>query len=121
MKRDFSHIGPDRSLDLSFNNFRAVPETLHHLTSLKTVYFVQNRISKITGLETLGRTLRSLELGGNRIRVSPIVCPLVYHSEDRRRLSRTSNRSSTSRSCGWARTSSPSSRSPVSLRGIYLY
>jgi protein phosphatase 1 regulatory subunit 7 len=33
------------------------------------VYFVQNRISKIVGLETLGPTLRSLELGGNRIRV----------------------------------------------------
>jgi protein phosphatase 1 regulatory subunit 7 len=57
------------SLDLSFNNFKAVPDTLQHLTALKTVYFVQNRITKIAGLDSLGRTLRSLELGGNRIRV----------------------------------------------------
>ena len=56
-------------LDLSFNVLRAVPDTLEHLTSLKTIYFVQNRISKITGLESV-TTLRSLELGGNKIRVS---------------------------------------------------
>jgi protein phosphatase 1 regulatory subunit 7 len=62
-------IRTSSTLDLSFNNFKAVPPTLHYLTSLKTVYFVQNRISKITSLETLGATLRSLELGGNRIRV----------------------------------------------------
>jgi protein phosphatase 1 regulatory subunit 7 len=62
-----------RVLDLSFNNFKAVPETLHHLPSLSTVYFVQNRISRINGLESLGSTLRSLELGGNRIRVSSLL------------------------------------------------
>ncbi|KAI0049764.1 L domain-like protein [Auriscalpium vulgare] len=55
-------------LDLSFNMLKAVPDTLHHLKSLKTVYFVQNRISKITGLQGVGATLRSLELGGNKIR-----------------------------------------------------
>lgn len=59
-----------RSLDLSFNNLKSVPHSLHHLTSLRTIYFVQNRISHIQGLDGLGRTLRSLELGGNRIRVS---------------------------------------------------
>ncbi|KAJ8589004.1 L domain-like protein [Rhizopogon salebrosus TDB-379] len=55
-------------LDLSFNLLRHVPEALSHLHSLKTVYFVQNKISKITGLGSVGATLRSLELGGNRIR-----------------------------------------------------
>ncbi len=40
------------------------------LTSLHTIYFVQNKISHITGLDQIGATLRSLELGGNRIRVS---------------------------------------------------
>lgn len=56
-------------LDLSFNLLKAVPESLKYLRSLHTVYFVQNRISKITGLE-MSTKLRSLELGGNRIRVS---------------------------------------------------
>lgn len=65
---------PDPSvLDLSFNLLKSVPDTLHHLTSLKTVYFVQNRISKITGLQGVGDTLRSLELGGNKLRVSLIL------------------------------------------------
>ena len=55
-------------LDLSFNLLRHVPDTLKHLASLRTVYFVQNRISKISGFEYVV-TLRSLELGGNKIRV----------------------------------------------------
>ncbi|KAH8117697.1 L domain-like protein [Phellopilus nigrolimitatus] len=55
-------------LDLSFNLLRAIPECLEHFQSLRTVYFVQNRISKIDGLSSLGASLRSLELGGNRIR-----------------------------------------------------
>ncbi|KAF9468131.1 hypothetical protein BDZ94DRAFT_844706 [Collybia nuda] len=54
-------------LDMSFNLLKAVPDGLKYLTSLHTVYFVQNRISKITGLE-MSTKLRSLELGGNRIR-----------------------------------------------------
>jgi protein phosphatase 1 regulatory subunit 7 len=57
-------------LDFSFNLLKSIPETLHYLTSLRTVYFVQNRISKITGLQGVGATLRSLELGGNKLRVS---------------------------------------------------
>ncbi|ETW83079.1 hypothetical protein HETIRDRAFT_126398 [Heterobasidion irregulare TC 32-1] len=55
-------------LDLSFNLLKAIPDTLEHLTALKTVYFVQNRISTISGLQGLGATLRSLELGGNKLR-----------------------------------------------------
>ncbi|KIK63124.1 hypothetical protein GYMLUDRAFT_72356 [Collybiopsis luxurians FD-317 M1] len=54
-------------LDLSFNLAKSIPESLAQLTSLKTVYFVQNRISKITCLDK-STSLRSLELGGNRIR-----------------------------------------------------
>jgi len=54
-------------LDLSFNLLRAVPDTLEHLKSLRTIYFVQNRISKITGFQSTS-TLTSLELGGNKIR-----------------------------------------------------
>ncbi|KAJ6619697.1 hypothetical protein B0H10DRAFT_2024499 [Mycena sp. CBHHK59/15] len=54
-------------LDLSFNLVRTVPEAMQHLPSLDTVYFVQNRISKITNLQT-SVSLRSLELGGNKIR-----------------------------------------------------
>ena len=57
-----------RVLDLSFNLLRAVPDRLECLTSLQTIYFVQNRISKISGLSSCV-TLRSLELGGNKIRV----------------------------------------------------
>ncbi|KAH7884510.1 hypothetical protein F5I97DRAFT_1890018 [Phlebopus sp. FC_14] len=56
------------TLDLSFNLLKTIPDVLSRLTSLKTVYFVQNRISKITGLEALGASLTSLELGGNKIR-----------------------------------------------------
>ena len=59
-----------RVLDLSFNNIKHVPQSLHRLTSLRTIYFVQNRISHIENLNGLGNTLRSLELGGNKIRVS---------------------------------------------------
>ncbi|KIY68170.1 L domain-like protein [Cylindrobasidium torrendii FP15055 ss-10] len=57
-----------RTLDLSFNLIKAVPPTISSLSSLETVYFVQNKISKIgTELSACTR-LRSLELGGNRIR-----------------------------------------------------
>ncbi|KAL5526892.1 SDS22 [Sanghuangporus sanghuang] len=55
-------------LDLSFNLLRSVPDTLDHFPQLRTIYFVQNRISHITGLSSLGATLTSLELGGNKIR-----------------------------------------------------
>jgi len=56
-------------LDLSFNLLRSVPDGLEFLNALHTVYFVQNKISKITGLASC-TNLRSLELGGNKIRVS---------------------------------------------------
>jgi len=55
-------------LDLSYNNLREVPKALDHLKSLTTVYFVQNKIPEISGLGSVGATLRSLELGSNKIR-----------------------------------------------------
>ena len=60
----------DSTLDLSFNLLKSVPETITTLPSLGTLYFVQNKISKISNLHNSGASLRSLELGGNRIRVS---------------------------------------------------
>jgi len=54
-------------LDLSFNLVKTVPEALQRLPALHTVYFVQNRISKISNLQA-SVSLRSLELGGNKIR-----------------------------------------------------
>ena len=59
------------TLDLSYNLIKHVPEELEkHLTSLRTIFFVQNKISHIQNLSGFAATLRSLELGGNRIRVS---------------------------------------------------
>lgn len=57
-----------RILDVSFNLLRAVPPVIATLPALDTVYFVQNKISQIDGLSAVGATLRSLELGGNRLR-----------------------------------------------------
>ena len=65
-------------LDLSFNLLKAIPETLHHLSSLRTVYFVQNRISRISGLQGVGATLRSLELGGNKLRVNLVATSYIW-------------------------------------------
>ena len=65
-------------LDLSFNNLKHIPKTLDKLTSLRTIYFVQNRIAHISGLEGVGRTLRSLELGGNRLRVISFPVIIVF-------------------------------------------
>jgi protein phosphatase 1 regulatory subunit 7 len=59
-----------RVLDVSFNLLRAIPPVIATLPALETVYFVQNKITRIEGLSAVGRTLRSLELGGNRIRVN---------------------------------------------------
>lgn len=61
-----------RVLDVSFNLLRAIPTVIATLPALETVYFVQNKIVRIEGLSAVGRTLRSLELGGNRIRVIPL-------------------------------------------------
>ena len=54
-----------RILDFSFNNI----ENLTKLSLLKQLYFVNNKITKIDGLKNLS-SLRNLELGANRIRVS---------------------------------------------------
>ncbi|KAJ3505604.1 hypothetical protein NLJ89_g7329 [Agrocybe chaxingu] len=62
-----THMDDISVLDLSFNLLRSVPDRLEFLTSLDTIYFVQNKISKISGF-TSCCTLRSLELGGNRLR-----------------------------------------------------
>jgi protein phosphatase 1 regulatory subunit 7 len=78
-------------LDLSFNLLKAIPETLQHLSSLETVFFVQNKISKIAGLHSLA-SLRSLELGGNRIRVSSII--YTFFSDRLRPSSLAENRKS---------------------------
>lgn len=64
------------TLDLSFNLLRSVPDCLEHLKSLNTIYFVQNKISKIASLN-YSVALRSLELGGNRIRVRTYVLRLI--------------------------------------------
>jgi protein phosphatase 1 regulatory subunit 7 len=57
-------------LDLSFNLLRRIPsEALATMSSLKTLYLIQNKISRIEGLHTIAATLTSLELGGNKLRV----------------------------------------------------
>lgn len=55
-------------LDLSFNLLKAVPNSLGSHPVIDTIYFVQNKISHIEHFDSVGTTLRSLELGGNRIR-----------------------------------------------------
>lgn len=55
-------------LDLSFNLLRSVPSGLEQNQLLHTIYFVQNKITKISGVQGLANSLKSLELGGNRIR-----------------------------------------------------
>ena len=59
------------SLDLSFNNIRH-PPSLPSQKHIRTLYLVQNKISKIEPgeLDWAADTMTSLELGGNRIRVS---------------------------------------------------
>lgn len=66
---ELCHFHANSVLDFSFNLLRNVPDRLEYLKSLHTVYFIQNKISKITGLTSCS-SLRSLELGGNKIRVS---------------------------------------------------
>ena len=55
------------SLDLSFNNIKHI-KNVEHLNEVKDLYLLQNKISKIEGLEKLA-SVRNLELGANRIRV----------------------------------------------------
>ncbi|QRW04079.1 protein phosphatase 1 regulatory subunit 7 [Ceratobasidium sp. AG-Ba] len=52
----------------NLKDLKGVPTGLERHTQLHTIYFVQNKITKMSGLQGLGGTLRSLELGGNRIR-----------------------------------------------------
>jgi protein phosphatase 1 regulatory subunit 7 len=61
----------DRSLDLSFNNIRH-PPNLPSLKKVKVMYLVQNKIAKVEPgqLDWCADTITSIELGGNRIRVS---------------------------------------------------
>lgn len=61
-------------LDLSFNKIKHI-KRINHLTKLKDLFFVQNKISTIEGLEGL-TNLRQVELGANRIRVSGGQCIL---------------------------------------------
>ncbi|KAF8656879.1 hypothetical protein AX16_002425 [Volvariella volvacea WC 439] len=63
----FDKLADLTSLDLSFNLLRSIPECLEKLQQLEMVYFVQNKITKISGLHA-SVSLRSLELGGNRLR-----------------------------------------------------
>lgn len=56
-----------RSLDLSYNKIKHI-KRVDHLKKLDHLYFVQNKISRIEGLDGLSN-LTYLELGANRIRV----------------------------------------------------
>ncbi|EST07457.1 Leucine rich repeat 4 [Kalmanozyma brasiliensis GHG001] len=58
------------SLDLSFNNIHHI-SNVSHLGACKTIYFVQNKISRVRADDLQGPiagALESLELGGNRLR-----------------------------------------------------
>lgn len=58
------------SLDLSFNNIHHI-SNVSHLGQCRTIYFVQNKISKVRPDDLKGPiadSLESLELGGNRLR-----------------------------------------------------
>ncbi|KAJ9122440.1 hypothetical protein QFC22_001865 [Naganishia vaughanmartiniae] len=70
------------SLDLSFNNLRH-PPSLPSQKHINTLYLVQNKISKIEPgeLDWAADTLKSLELGGNRIRVIENLQNLVLLEE----------------------------------------
>lgn len=56
---------------MSFNLIKVI-ENLGCLTKLKKLYLVQNKVSKIEGLQNLSQ-LEMLELGANKIRVSTTV------------------------------------------------
>lgn len=57
-------------LDLSFNNIRHM-SNVSHLGACHTLYFVQNKIARVRPDDLVGpiaHSLKSLELGGNRLR-----------------------------------------------------
>ncbi|KAG8827992.1 hypothetical protein FRB91_003743 [Serendipita sp. 411] len=70
-----------RILDLSFNLLRSIPPELLNIPALQVLYFVQNKITKIEHLGHLGGSLRSLELGSNRIRAIENLDSLVSLEE----------------------------------------
>ncbi|KAG4305410.1 hypothetical protein PORY_000966 [Pneumocystis oryctolagi] len=67
------------TLDLSFNRIKRI-QHLERCKKLKNLYFVQNKISQITGLDAL-ECLVSLELGANRIRTIENLEKLVHLQE----------------------------------------
>ncbi|EIW73489.1 hypothetical protein TREMEDRAFT_24836 [Tremella mesenterica DSM 1558] len=70
------------SLDLSFNNIRH-PPTLPSMKQVNTLYLVQNKISHVEEgcLDWAAGSLKSLELGGNRIRAIENLDQLVLLEE----------------------------------------
>jgi Leucine-rich repeat (LRR) protein len=65
------------TLDFSFNLLRHIPassspDSLSQYPNLKVLFLVQNGIKRIEGLDGLGQSLETLELGGNKIRVRVI-------------------------------------------------
>ncbi|KAL7754416.1 protein phosphatase regulatory subunit Sds22 [Sorochytrium milnesiophthora] len=59
-------------LDLSFNRIKTIPtDTLVHLSNLRDLFFVANKIGAIENLDGMPN-LRNLELGANRIRSNRI-------------------------------------------------
>lgn len=67
--KGLDHVVNLTSLDLSFNDIKHI-KNISTLVHLKDLYFIQNRIQTIEGLEEL-KELRNLELGANKIRVWP--------------------------------------------------
>lgn len=45
-------------------------DQLETLKAIKVLYFIQNKISQINGLDGVADTLESVEFGGNKLRVS---------------------------------------------------
>ncbi|KIR68608.1 enzyme regulator [Cryptococcus bacillisporus CA1873] len=70
------------TLDLSFNNIRHAP-SLPSLKNVDTLYLVQNKISRLEEgeLDWCQETMKSLELGGNRIRVIENLDKLIHLEE----------------------------------------
>lgn len=70
------------SLDLSFNNIRHAP-SLPSLTKVQTIYLVQNKIGHVHpgALDWCQGTMKSIELGGNRLRAIENLDKLVKLEE----------------------------------------
>lgn len=57
------------NLDASYNKFKTGMRSLLPLTQLRYLHLASNRLTKIEGLDGMGKLLK-LDLGNNRIRVS---------------------------------------------------